>query len=168
MTRRARWRLSRRRRTLAYLGAAAAIVLAVTAGGVTIALADHPVANAAKESSFSEISHLRVTKSAHSHVEGRGTATGTLNGQLTIRFTIINFERTTNSFAGWTSGGGISGSGTSNYYVSGNISHFNGTMAITNGSGQYSRVRAYGLREEGSMNRNAGTITLRITGRYRS
>lgn len=151
-------------------GRRACLVGCVAASSVAYAalLAGLPATGSASEQAFTESSNLKVTKSLNQHVEGRGTSTGTLNGHLLIRFAIINFARTTNSFEGSAPGGTISGTGTSNYYTEGNISHFNGYMSITSGTGKYAHDRATGLYEKGTMNRNAGTITLYITGKLRS
>jgi hypothetical protein len=139
---------------------------AVALALITAALAAYPTSGIAsgKQKFFYESSSMVVTKSRGSNIEARGRVTGTLNGAITIHFTIINFSRTVNSFTGSAGGSSLSGNGYSNYYVTGAISHFTGKMAITAGKGKYAAIRATGLKETGTMNRSAGTIKLSISG----
>jgi len=115
--------------------------------------------------SLQEHASLRITVNRGSSIEATGQASGTLNGVLSLRAVVSSAERLTAYVVGRSRSGTLSSSGKASFGVSGNRLVYSGTMAITHGTGVYSRASGGGIHIEGVMNRQKQTMTVVISGR---
>jgi hypothetical protein len=122
---------------------------------------------AAREISLREVASLRITKRAGANLEARGKVTGTLAGSLSLRIVVNSAAQMSASFSGSSRSGTLSGVGHSSYVVSGNTLTYAGSGSISGGSGAYAHASGSGIRIEGKMNRQQGTVSMTISGRIR-
>jgi hypothetical protein len=114
--------------------------------------------------SLREHATLKITVNRGSSIEATGQATGTLNGVLSLRAVVSSAERLTAYVVGRSRAGTLSSVGKAKFGVSGNSLVYKGTMAITHGTGVYSRASGSGIHIEGVMNRQKQTMTVVISG----
>ena len=62
-------------------------------------------------------------------------------------------------------GGSISGVAKASYHVAGSTANFSGTMAVTKGSGTYSKAKASALSFSGTIQRSNDAVTVHVSGK---
>ena len=152
--RKQRW-YGQARRWLSLVGVSAA-VLACSTGTA-----------AAREISLREVASLHITKRAGANLEARGKVAGTLAGSLSLRIVVNSADSMSASFSGSSHAGTLNGAGRSSYVVSGNTLTYTGSGSISGGSGAYAHASGSGIRIEGKMNRQQGTVSMTISGQMR-
>jgi len=131
----------------------------------TVGRATH--GNAARIERLTESGTLHITKAAGFVVEASGHVTGTLNGLLALRLTLVSTSRLTSTFSGHPRSGSLSGQGAGTYHLAGAIAVFSGTVSITGGSGTYAHAFGTDIHVSGTMNRQKKTVTLHVAGQIR-
>lgn len=152
------------RRRQRALGTGLAVGLATSLGlGGTVATAA-PRAQAARTLNITETANLRLVRKSGSILYERGTATGTLPGNVTARFD-VKVTKVTGSVTIYPRSGGSLTINVVGYPDSaGTNAKFSGTMAVRSGTGRYARAVGSG-RFEGTVNRRTWAATVRATAR---
>jgi len=114
--------------------------------------------------SLKESGRLRLTSKHGFTLNEQGTASGTIGGTIFIHLHLVSSSRVTAEVNIYTHGGSLSGGGSSSYQVRGAVAAFSGTLAVTRGTGSYSRARASGLRFTGSIQRRNDSVTVQLSG----
>jgi hypothetical protein len=157
-----------RRRTIAPAATVCALVAAASVGagdyGVGRADAATPAAGAARTLTLSESGRLHLTSKQGFTLNEQGSASGTITGTIYIHLHLTSTSKVTAEVSIYPSGGSLSGNGSATYRVEGAYAVFTGTLAITRGSGKYSRARASALRFTGTIQRRNDAVTVRVSG----
>jgi hypothetical protein len=133
-------------------------------GSVASPVLAAPAARAAK--------HVAVTETVRAHLlhhrggtelYDAGTLTGTYSCPLSIKITIA-YTQATITFVCRASGGTFNGHGTTSYYASGRLAHFEGTLSVTSGNGKFAHVSSQGLRIRGTLVRGSYALTASVVG----
>ncbi len=149
--------------TAAVLAAAFGLLCCAPVAGAA-ANGTAPHAHTARTLSLNETGHLRLTSKRGFTLNEQGTASGTIGGTIYIHLHLVSSSRVTAEVNIYTHGGSLSGSSSSSYQVRGAVAAFSGTLAITRGTGSYSRARARGLRFTGSIQRRNDSVTVQLSG----
>ncbi|MHB8241056.1 MAG: autotransporter [Solirubrobacteraceae bacterium] len=107
---------------------------------------------------MTDTAHLKYQK--HSGLE-EGTATGTLPGNVKIRFEIGPPVKATFTIS--TSKGSLSGTGSAALHSAGLYASFGGTITVTHGTGRYAHAHGHGGLY-GVVNRHTYALTVQTTG----
>lgn len=148
-----------RRENLRHLTPLALVVAIVASFGAWASPAD------AKLVTLSASANLRITTSHGNRLEAQGPISGTFAGSLSIRVSLNSGSRMTATFVGYSHAGNLTGSVSAEYYPSGRVTIYSGSVGIAGGTKTYAHARAGGIHVEGELNRSRHLITLRITGR---
>jgi hypothetical protein len=89
----------------------------------------------------------------------RGSAHGTFSCSASVYIT-LSYTKAHITF----DCGGLAGSGTTSYYVSGETGYFNGTLTLTRGSGRYAHSAGSRLTIKGTLHRGTYTLSCQVTG----
>jgi hypothetical protein len=89
---------------------------------------------------------------------------GTYSCPLTININIA-YTQATITFVCRASGGTFSGRGTTSYYASGHLAHFEGALSVTSGSGKFAHVSSQGLQITGTLVRGSYALTAKVAGK---
>ncbi len=124
----------------------------------------NPTATTARVLALHETGYLQLASHQGAQtLNERGRVSGTLTGLLAIQIT-LSYTQAAVSFTAYPKDGTLSGRGLESYYVSGNTGHFNGTMAVTGGSGRYRHASAASLRIAGTLRRKHYELSVIVTG----
>lgn len=146
---------------LAIAGSAAAIACVCA---LTVGVASGARAHAARTISLNESGRLHLTSHHGFHLNEQGAATGTIRGTIYIHLNVSSTNRVTAEVSIHPSNGSLTGSGSANYRANGGLASFSGTLAITRGTGSYSRAHASSLRFSGTIQRSNDATTVRLSG----
>jgi hypothetical protein len=124
-----------------------------------------PIAVAARQVLLNDKANLHVGRAQGSNLDALGHISGTLNGAVTLHFTIVSPSVVTGVFVAYPHGGFIEGRSVSRYYVAGSLSHFKGTLSITRGGGIYAHASGGGIRIQGTMDRGTRHVEVQIDGK---
>lgn len=129
--------------------------------GVGQATAAH---SASRSISVNEHAQLRLISHHAGLLYEQGTFSGTPGGGLSVQIR-ISYTQASISFSSTPSGGTLSGSGHASFYAEGPIAHFEGSVAVTHGSGRYARASAPTLRISGLFQRKTYAMSLTVLGK---
>jgi hypothetical protein len=148
----------RRRARIGGIATIAVLILGVGAGGVSSA---DPAAHAAKRRAhhMSGTAYFHLVRKSGSTLYERGTATGSLSGTVTGRFTtgVTRVTGTVTFFPN--SGGSLTVTAVGYPQSAGTIARFSGNLAVAGGSGRYRRATGSGSLT-GTANRRTWAITV--------
>lgn len=163
-TKSARQRMSARLRISSAalaLGATATIVVF----GTGAAGAASPHAKAARSLNLNDSASLHLQNKHGVELKESGSAKGTLGGTLYLQLKVTSTRSVSAKVQVYPKGGGsISGSAKASYRVAGSTATFSGTLAITKGSGTYSKAKASALSFSGTIQRSNDAVTVRVSG----
>lgn len=143
------------------LGAVAtAVVFGTGAAG-----AASPHARAARSMELNDSAKLHLQNKHGIELKEGGTAKGTLGGPLYLQLKVTSTRSVSAKVQVYPKGGSISGSAQASYHVKGSVATFSGTMAITKGSGTYSKAKASALSFSGTIQRSNDAVTVRVSGK---
>ncbi len=124
----------------------------------------HPSATAARTLYVSDTATLHLQSHQGTQIlNEQGQAHGTLSGSLNIKI-VLSYTQATVTFLANPSGGSLSGHGVESYYVAGGNGHFQGTMAITHGTGRYAHASAPSINLSGTIKRKHYEVLVKISG----
>jgi hypothetical protein len=153
---------SRIRRTLSASAlAAGACALALTTG---TAGASGATAGAARTVSLNDSAHLHKTSSHGFNLYESGSASGSLNGSISLHLDVVSTNRVTAQLTVYPHGGSMSGSASGSYHVNGGTASFSGTLTISSGTGSYAHAHGSGLSFSGTIQRSNDAVTVRVSG----
>jgi hypothetical protein len=160
-----RRRTSARPRISSAALAAGALATAVTFGpGAAIAASPH--AKAARSINLSDSGNLHLQNKKGLVLKEAGSAKGTLPGTLYLQLKVTSTRSVSAEVQVYpSSGGSISGVAKANYRVAGSTATFSGTLAVTKGSGKYSKAKASALSFTGTIKRSNDAVTVRVSGK---
>jgi hypothetical protein len=141
--------------------------LAGVLAGVTALLASAALASpcSAKTISLNETGRLRLTSKHNFTLNERGSASGTIAGQIYVHLTAVSSSRVTVEVNIYPRGGSISGYGSGAYHRSGSTAHFSGAMSFGHGSGRYASARGSNLSFSGTIDEAHGdAISVYVSG----
>jgi hypothetical protein len=156
------------------LGAlATGILLLVTppraSGLPSTPLASHrPSARGARVEDINETLSLNISSIKGNTIYAHGRSSGTIAGSGSFNLTLLNASRATAAFSGANSHGGVAGTGTGHYRVSGALSYFTGSVSSLRGSGGYSGAKPLAISVSGTVNRQTYTVTIAMHGKWES
>lgn len=127
-----------------------------------------PPARGARVESINETLSLDISSIKGNTIYGHGRTSGAIAGSGSFDLTLQNASRATASFSGANSRGGVAGSGTGHYRVSGALSYFTGSVSSLRGSGGYSGAKSLGISVSGTINRQTFTMTVTMHGKWDS
>jgi hypothetical protein len=145
-------------------GSALLLVATTLIAGVSPLTLASPAASAdaARSQKLEEHAQLRLVKKTGTRFQHRGTARGTLDGDVTSTITLSSL-----SLAGvvkiTTKGGSLTLQVKGTARSGGLRSRFDGTVTVKSGTGRYARARGRG-RFQGVVNRRTWAATLDATG----
>jgi hypothetical protein len=155
---------ARLRISTAALALGAVATAAAFGGGAAGAASPH--AKAARSLNLDDSASLHLQNKHGIELKEGGTAKGTLGGPLYLQLKVTSTRSVTAQVQVYPSGGGsVSGSAKASYHVSGATATFSGTMAITKGSGKYSKAKASALSFSGTIKRSNDAVTVRVSGK---
>jgi len=128
-----------------------------------------PHATVAKTTSLHETGRLHLTSKHNFTLNERGTATGTIAGQIYVHLTAVSSSRVTVEVNIYPHGGSVSGRGSGSYRRQGTVARFAGSMSFTRGTGNYAHVHGSNLSFSGTIEEsNHDAITVHVSGRVSS
>jgi hypothetical protein len=145
---------------LALAALSAAVVLGAGAAG-----AASPRATAARSLTLSDSASLRLQNKHGVELKEGGTAKGTLAGPLYLQLKVTSTRSVSALVQVYPKGGSISGNAKASYSVNGATATFSGTLAITKGSGKYSKAKASALSFTGTIKRSNDAVTVHVSGK---
>jgi len=123
-----------------------------------------PAARAAHTLKVTDTGHLHYLHSSGSLLLEEGSATGTVPGNLKVRFNVG--ATVTAKFTLYPrNGGSISGHAEGKLHSSGRYASFGGTMSVKAGSGRYSHAHGHG-GFYGVIDRETYALTVQTTGTF--
>ncbi len=128
------------------------------------ARAGAPRARSAATVSLHESGNLRLTSKHGFTLDEQGSASGTFNGTIRVRLTIISSSHVRAEVSISRSGGSISGEATASYRKDGASASFSGSMSISGGTGSYSHAHGSGLSFDGTIQNSNDAIAVRLSG----
>jgi hypothetical protein len=160
-----RTRMHARTRISSAALALGAVVTAVVFG-TGAAGAASPHARAARSLELNDSAKLHLSNHKGITLKEQGTAKGTLGGPLYLQLKVTSTRSVSAEIQVYpTKGGSISGNAKASYHVKGSLATFSGTMAITKGSGAYSKAKASALSFSGTIQRSNDAVTVRVSGK---
>jgi hypothetical protein len=123
-----------------------------------------PIATVARVIELKETGQLRLTNGYETTLVGRGGANGTYNCSIVVHLTIVSAHRLTATFTVSPRGGTISGKGTARFAEENGNGYFGGTIALTRGTGTYSRASGNEIGISGKINRESLRLTVHVHG----
>jgi len=142
------------------LGVAATAAAFATAGAGAAA----PHATAARTLDLNDSANLHKQNGHELQLKEEGTAKGTLGGPLYLQLNVNGTRSVTAQVQVYPKGGSVSGAAKASYHVAGSTATFSGTMAITKGSGTYSKAKASALSFSGTIQRSNDAVTVHVSG----
>lgn len=144
------------------LGAAATVV---AAGGGAAGAAASPHATAARSLNLNDSANLHLANKHGIELKEQGNAKGSLGGPLYLQLKVTSTRSVTAFVQVYPNHGSISGNAKANYRVAGSTATFSGTLAITKGSGAYSKAKASALSFSGTIKRSNDAVTVHVSGK---
>lgn len=141
-----------------------AVATAVVFGGGAAGAAS-PHAKAARTLNLSDSASLHLQNKHGLVLKEAGTAKGTLGGPLYLQLDVTSTRSVTAQVQVYPKGGSISGNAKAAYRVAGSFATFSGTLAITKGSGTYSKAKASALSFSGTIQRSNDAVTVHVSGK---
>jgi hypothetical protein len=141
-----------------------AIATAV-AFGTGAAGAASPHAKAARSLNLNDSAKLHLSNHKGVVLKEQGTAKGSLGGPLYLQLKVTSTRSVTAQIQVYPNGGSISGNAKASYRVAGSTATFSGTLAITKGSGAYSKAKASALSFSGTIQRSNDAVTVHVSGK---
>jgi hypothetical protein len=137
------------------------------AGAVTRQLerGDDPLAWAAREVNLQETGHLHAVGEPDTTIIEQGNATGTFNGPIAGRLTIVSANKVTTTFTVRPKGGSITGRGSARFEQQGASGYFGGTISITGGTGSYAHASGTHIGVSGVISRETFALTVHVHGK---
>jgi hypothetical protein len=143
------------------LGAlATAVVFGTGAAG-----AASPHAKAARSLNLNDSARLHLQNKHGLVLKEAGNAKGTLGGPLYLQLEVTSTRSVVAQIQVYPKGGSISGHAKASYRVAGSTATFSGTLAITKGSGTYSKAKASALSFSGTIQRSNDAVTVHVSGK---
>lgn len=143
------------------LGAVAtAVVFGTGAAG-----AASPRATAARSTNLNDSAKLHLQNKHGLVLKEAGNAKGSLGGPLYLQLNVTSTRSVTAQVQVYPNGGSISGNAKASYRVAGSTATFSGTLAITKGSGNYSKAKASALSFSGTIQRSNDAVTVHVSGK---
>jgi hypothetical protein len=139
-------------------------VATVAGFGVGAAGATAPHATAARTLTLNDSASLHLQNKHGVELKESGAAKGSLGGTLYLQLKVTSTRSVSAKVQVYPKGGSISGSASASYRVQGSTATFSGTLAITKGSGTYSKAKASGLSFSGTIKRSNDAVTVRVSG----
>ena len=125
-----------------------------------------PHARAARSLNLNDSAKLHLQNKHGIELKEGGNAKGTLGGPLYLQLKVTSTRSVSAKVQVYPSGGGsISGNAKASYRVAGSTATFSGTLAITKGSGAYSKAKASALSFSGTIRRSDDAVTVRVSGK---
>jgi hypothetical protein len=163
-TKATRPRMSARLRISSAALALGAVATAVTLGAGAAGAAS-PNATAARTLMLNDSASLHLQNKHGVELKESGAAKGTLAGTLYLQLKVTSTRSVSAKVQVYPKGSGsISGSAKASYRVAGSTATFSGTLAITKGSGTYSKAKASALSFSGTIKRSNDAVTVRVSG----
>jgi hypothetical protein len=132
--------------------------------GAGAAGAASPQAKAARSVNLNDSASLHIQNKHGIELKEGGTAKGNLGGPLYLQLKVTSTRSVSAEVQVYPKGGSISGSAKASYRVSGSTASFSGTLAITKGSGTYSKAKASALSFSGTIQRSNDAVTVHVSG----
>jgi hypothetical protein len=129
----------------------------------------HELASLAQASAgrnFEETLRMDITKRTGKRVAARGQALGTVSGNASIKFILVNGSDASIRFSGRNAHGTLSGTGVASYRVNGAISSYSGRITRLEGTGRYARAASRGISFSGTVNRRTYKVKASLSGRW--
>jgi len=139
-------------------------VATATVFGAGAAGAASPHARAARSVDLNDTANLHLQNKHGIELKEGGTAKGNLGGPLYLQLKVTSTRSVTANVQVYPKGGSISGNAKASYKVSGSTATFSGTLAITKGSGTYSKAKASALKFSGTIQRSNDAVTVHVSG----
>ncbi|MGC2372839.1 MAG: hypothetical protein WA484_03090 [Solirubrobacteraceae bacterium] len=133
--------------------------------GTGAAGAASPHAKAARSLELNDSAKLHLQNKHGIELKEGGNAKGTLGGPLYLQLKVTSTRSVSAKVQVYPSGGSISGNAKASYRVAGSTATFSGTLAITKGSGTYSKAKASALSFSGTIQRSNDAVTVRVSGK---
>jgi hypothetical protein len=160
-----RQRTPARRRISSSALALGALATTAVAFGPGAAGAAAPRATAARSLNLSDSASLHLENKHGLVLKEGGNAKGSLSGPLYLQLDVTSTRSVTAQVQVYPKGGSISGNAKASYHVSGSTATFSGTLAITKGSGTYSKAKASALSFSGTIKRSNDAVTVHVSGK---
>lgn len=127
-----------------------------------------PLASAAKLVRVDDSAQMRLVTKNGTVLKERGEAGGSLElSPILCTFYDINSEHGTATVTGYVHGSALYGRSAITAYTAGDISHFEGAMTITGGTGAYAHASGQRLMFKGTINRHDFHVSAEIKGTFR-
>lgn len=139
-------------------------VATATVFGAGAAGAASPHARAARSVDLNDTASLHLQNKHGIELKEGGIAKGNLGGPLYLQLKVTSTRSVSADVQVYPKGGSISGSAKASYRVSGSTATFSGTLAITKGSGTYSKAKASALKFSGTIKRSNDAVTVHVSG----
>jgi hypothetical protein len=133
--------------------------------GTGAAGASSPRATAARSLTLNDSARLHLQNKHGIELKEGGTAKGTLGGPLYLQLKVTSTRSVSAQVQVYPKGGSISGNAKASYHVAGSTATFSGTLAITKGSGTYSKAKASALSFSGTIQRSNDAVTVHVSGK---
>jgi hypothetical protein len=121
-------------------------------------------AHAARTVSLRETGQLHLVSKHGFTLNEQGTASGTIDGPIGVRLTIVSTSRVSAEITISPRGGSISGEGTASYHKGQTSASFAGAMSIDHRSGSYAHAQGSGLSFSGTIARSNDAIVVHVSG----
>jgi hypothetical protein len=157
-------RMSARLRISSAALALGAVATAAAFGGGAAGAAS-PHATAARSLNLNDSASLHLQNKHGVELKEGGTAKGSLAGPLYLQLKVTSTRSVSAQVQVYPKGGSISGSAKASYRVQGSTATFSGTLAITKGSGTYSKASASALSFSGTIERSNDAVTVHVSGK---
>jgi hypothetical protein len=123
-----------------------------------------PRARSAASVSLHESGNLRLTSKQGFTLNEQGSASGTFNGTIHVRLTIVSSSHVRAAVSISRGGGSISGEATASYHKNGASASFTGSMSVSGGTGSYSHAHGSGLSFDGTIQNANDAIAVHLNG----
>jgi hypothetical protein len=133
--------------------------------GTGAAGAASPHATAARSLNLNDSARLHLQNKHGLVLKEAGNAKGTLGGPLYLQLEVTSTNGVVAQVQVYPKGGSISGHAKASYRVAGSTATFSGTLAITKGSGTYSKAKASALSFSGTIQRSNDAVTVHVSGK---
>jgi hypothetical protein len=145
---------------LAFGALATAVVFGTGAAG-----AASPHARAARSLNLNDSARLHLQNKHGLVLKEAGNAKGSLGGPLYLQLDVTSTRSVTAQVQVYPNNGSVSGNAKASYRVQGSFATFSGTLAITKGSGTYSKAKASALSFSGTIQRSNDAVTVHVSGK---
>jgi hypothetical protein len=152
------------RRRISSAALALGVVTAAVAFGTGAAGAASPHAKAARSLDLNDSASLHLQNKHGLVLKESGTAKGSLGGPLYLQLEVTSTRSVVAEIQVYPKGGSVSGNAKASYHVAGSTATFTGTLAITKGTGTYSKAKASALSFSGTIQRSNDAVTVHVSG----